>query len=385
MALEILNGIPPIDLFLEEQGVCTRYRTKTLVDHDGWDGIGDKAKKAKRMGHRASWDKHLHCIPETVYPCDDISPVINWERNMEIIEPDINIFTDGSKMNDEAGYGWAITSKNNVIDEGFEYLGNDEVYTSELAAIHDVCWWVINNKTSLKEKGQDKALIHTDSQSSLQAIFAPYIKSQLVLDCKNLINTCNQFMELGIQWVKGHSEITGNEFADFLAKSGAEKGGLVPEPPGPISKNKVKKAIKTYFDKKWQKRWDRTEHHRVSKRLLPKVDRKLCKILPKRDIHTIQEVVSHTTGHGMYAKFLRKQHSEIPITCKLCDEEGSIEDPVHIWFHCPRVHRDPERHELTLENIINLFKTYKVKQFIFDVNERWLENNIRNAEPDDTS
>jgi ribonuclease HI len=378
--LDIICGIPPIDLFLEETAICTRLRIKDLTGVDGWSGMGSKAGVPKRMGHRAIWDHHLEQIPESIFPCDDIPPVINWLRNMEVIEPDINIFTDGSKMEDDAGYGWAITSKNHVIDEGSEYLGNDEVYTAELSAIHDVCWWILNNQEYMEEKGLEKALIQTDSLSSLQAIFAPYIKSQLVLDCKNLIQRCNQRSELGIKWVKGHSGVVGNEFADYLAKNGAEKGGLMPEPPGPISKTKVRKAIRAYTDTRWQTRWDEIDPltHRVSRALLPKINRKLNKILPKMSKSRIRYLVGFATGHDLYAAWLFniEKYSDIDITCKICEEPESVEDPVHLWSECSRIHRDPERHEPTLDNFTNLIINYQIKDLIIDVNKTWLESRV---------
>ena len=41
----------------------------------------------------------------------------------------------------------------------------------------------------------------------------------MLLTC--LIDVCNK-IDLQIEWVRGHSDVTGNEYADVLAKGGTE-------------------------------------------------------------------------------------------------------------------------------------------------------------------
>ncbi|QQP37041.1 Uncharacterized protein FKW44_022335, partial [Caligus rogercresseyi] len=55
-----------------------------------------------------------------------------------------------------------------------------------------------------------------------------------------------------IEWCRGHNDITGNEFADYLAKSGAQSNNrkFVGVPP-----SYVKKTINDYFYKRWCDRY----------------------------------------------------------------------------------------------------------------------------------
>ena len=60
------------------------------------------------MGHRATWDKELNVVPETHWPCDDMTPIRNWNFN-GLVDEGLVIYTDGSKMNNRTGSGWAVT------------------------------------------------------------------------------------------------------------------------------------------------------------------------------------------------------------------------------------------------------------------------------------
>ncbi|KAJ8952583.1 hypothetical protein NQ318_004128 [Aromia moschata] len=60
--------------------------------------------------------------------------------------------------------------------------------------------------------------ICTDSQAALMAIESNKVKSQLVLDCKKILNdlaSCNRVI---LTWVPGHSGVPENEEADRLAR-----------------------------------------------------------------------------------------------------------------------------------------------------------------------
>ncbi len=53
--------------------------------------------------------------------------------------------------------------------------------------------------------------------------FAHYITSKLVLEIGNLITELGQNeYQIETEWIKGHANHTGNEYADCLAKMGVE-------------------------------------------------------------------------------------------------------------------------------------------------------------------
>ena len=365
-ALEILIGIPPLNLFLREQAIIARFRTKQLCDPDKWDGVGDVAKKLQRMGHRAIWDNELKAIPETEWPVDEINPIKNWTINSPSNTTEVSVYTDGSKINDCTGAGWAITKNNAVVAEGVEYLGDSSVFRAELTAIQCGLLWVKENLEKLKNSCSS-ITIYSDSKSGIQSIFAPYIKSQLVLDVALLLQTVKQTIDVSIQWVKGHDDNTGNELADMLAKKGTEQKGASVAPFLPVPRNEIKKAIKKRTDKLWQNKWAATEGCRISKKLLPTVARTNSKTIPKLGFKMVSDLAQITTGHGFFAAHMWYWDGEVDPTCKLCGE--GEESSLHIWQSCKAVEH-LRKDEINISNIINLFRQGVIGEVI-KTNKAW--------------
>ncbi len=93
-AMEVIFGLPPIDLFLQEVAMKTWLRIQPLLNPN-WDGVGDKGTV---VGHQARWGKQLHKIQTISLPRDNITPVPNWTHFDEVLDPDVVVYTDGSKM-----------------------------------------------------------------------------------------------------------------------------------------------------------------------------------------------------------------------------------------------------------------------------------------------
>ena len=209
------------------------------------------------MGFHAKWNQALNLLPMTGKPIDDLlDPVPNWLQYDNIgNNPDMTIYTDGSKIGEgDTGYGWLATIQDTIVEQENGNLGDNTVYKAELFAIYTSLQWL---KANIKEKYNyiKSCVIKSDSQASILAIIASPIKSSLVLMIKELMEDLKSEIKIGIEWIKGHSNQTGNEIADMLAKEGTKLTTYGCQPFLPISKATAKKPIEEYIYKLWQKRW----------------------------------------------------------------------------------------------------------------------------------
>ena len=181
------------------------------------------------MGHRATWDVELRKIPESSWPVDEILPVKNWAVNKPSEDASLNIYTDGSKIGERSGMGWAATAGDTVVMEDAAFLGDTSVFNAELTAMQSSLLWVKENVHKIKNC-HEGITIYSDSQSGIQSLFAPFIKSKLVQDVAILLQDVKKHVDIGIKWIRGHDNNTGNELADMLAKKGTEEGGKLSTP-----------------------------------------------------------------------------------------------------------------------------------------------------------
>jgi len=65
--------------------------------------------------------------------------------------------------------------------------------------------------------------ICSDSRAAIQALSAEKVSSQLVLECKTILETLSLENNIHLIWVPGHSDVPGNKEADQLARLGAHR------------------------------------------------------------------------------------------------------------------------------------------------------------------
>lgn len=321
--MEVVLGILPLDLHAEEIAAKTRLRTRDLLT-DTWDGIG-----TTKRGHRFLIDSTLGKIPSTNLPLDRTTRSMNWlELDVELEDPDITLFTDGSRMVEDSGAGWAAVHKDTVLAEESVYLGKTtSVFQAEVVAIERSVRWAIENL----DPGT-KVLIRSDSQAAIQALLQKSTSSKVVLSCKKVLKEAKENLRIGIRWIKGHADHTGNELADLLARNGScmTVASVPPEIPVPLST--VSMDIKAHFQAKWQRRWDAHPECRQTKIFFPKVKRGKIKKLAKLARPALNLLVQVCTGHALVAHHI-SQWTELEEPCEMCLEDD--ETTSHLFFECP--------------------------------------------------
>jgi len=144
-AMEVLIGLIPIDLYIKSTAEATRLRIRNKSTKDRWYGTGLVKGRMSNVGHRKVLDEAL---PDKSYPLMYIKPIVNWSTNQSIAIPGLSIYTDGSVMDNKAGYGWvAIDSNGGIVTTESNPLGRDiHIFNAELIAILTVCTTVVTRK-----------------------------------------------------------------------------------------------------------------------------------------------------------------------------------------------------------------------------------------------
>ena len=102
------------------------------------------------------------------------------------------------------------------LDSPGLHLGpNNSVFQAEVEAIRQA----VMEAAVLRV---ERLSIHSDSQAAIKSLRKGRANSKTVISC---IETINQFPgSISINWVKGHSQVDGNERADSLARAGTADG-----------------------------------------------------------------------------------------------------------------------------------------------------------------
>ncbi|QQP55763.1 Uncharacterized protein FKW44_000207, partial [Caligus rogercresseyi] len=348
--MEAVLGIIPLDLFLQAQATKSRWRTKHFLQ-DTWDGIGDLPK---RRGHRFSSDKLLTQL-QLNQSSDYIKGSRTWINNQEVNKPDIVIYTDGSKdENGNTGAGWAITRGDTSLHHSFVSLNKEAtVFQAEVFAIAQS----IETLTRM-EKPSANVVIRSDSQSAIAAILNPFTKSDVVKRCQKIMHEVKKEKKIHLDWCKGHSDVTGNEFADCLAKSGTESQNRKIVGTSP---SYIKKKVNDFFYAAWCNRYKKDQSMKHTHLMLEKPQQKIVKY----ERENLKLIVQAYTGHGPFLAHLSKWKKSTDGMCNVCMEETQSAD--HLINRCPAL--SYERHDSSQEEdevlrILKLMKCKKMKKII---------------------
>lgn len=270
-----------------------------------------------------------------------------WDDNEVVGISDIEVFTDGSKMDTGTGSGVFV---NSLSVEKFYKLGDENsVFQAEVLAISKAAEILINRDIRNKS-----ITIFVDSQAAIKAIASRQIKSKVVLDCRTLLNRLCDSNITTLSWVPGHSGHEGNEKADELARKGSESisQDAVANVYNPISSlyrtvDRITKAAAV-------DRWMTSEKCKCTKMFFPSYDAKKTKFLLQESKSSLCKLISIITGHNLLGKHAKRLGLAGNDSCRYCGCLDCSEDTQHILCQCEALARR---------------RMYILGSYVFDIEE----------------
>ena len=167
----------------------------------------------------------------------------------------MNVYNDGSKLNDQTGTGI-------FNEDGRQELNSLSFCLSNLATVFQAEIFAINQAAIYVQSLDNYKFIKffVDLQAALQALNKKDFSSWLVADTVHNLNLIPG--QVRLVWIKAHVGHLGNKTADTLAKTGTILDVISPVA---LPKQVTKQAIRFSIDKMWNLEWTQYNDGQQSK------------------------------------------------------------------------------------------------------------------------
>lgn len=341
--LEIIAGLPPIPIKLQEISTKTANRL-TLQGH--WDSNYVININGRHNSHAYAIDRIIAKIP--IFGCKIIDTIqdltildrrfkvsiVDRQQVISIIsnfkDTDWSVYTDGSKSDKHlTGAGFCVYHNNiEIFSQSYSLGTTPSVYQSEVFALHMACSWANLNVSS-------PGIIHflSDSQSAIQAINATRVRSRMIADIIEQLNSLGNKHKVDLSWVPGHEGITGNERADEKAREGSSQLPVGPEPFTPLDNTSINRELRNFLLRKHIKQYSNLNYSDKGKKPLLAYLNKYSYKLPHLSGIEIRQLTWTLSGHSPLAYFQYKCGNFSTPMCKQCNWEEETSE--HFLCECP--------------------------------------------------
>ncbi|MCP3663266.1 MAG: reverse transcriptase-like protein [Gammaproteobacteria bacterium] len=335
-ALENMLNLASLHVQAEAEAMLSARR---LLDNQTWGDFHNLS------GHREVRDRLFFRVVAASYQSDTMSRFVfdksfqtsiptrlEWQGNRAELLPDqvISCFTDGSRRHGRSGMGIFVPFCNQICDVAqTTQLGTlPSVFQTEVRAIQAGADLVLSLDATASP-----VVIYSDSQAAVKALSAPKIRSSLVLDCVQALNSLAAVTSVTVCWIPGHSSFAGNNKADALANQATATPYLGLEPVLPVTSGHIKREVKAWVQAAQTQLWVEREDCCQSKFFIKGPNIGLCRQLLALSRVNLKIVAELFTGHCPLARHLFIRHCAVSPICKYCEQDE--ETAWHFLAECP--------------------------------------------------
>ena len=221
------------------------------------------------------------------------------------------------------------------MTENFTLQGHHTVFQCEAHALHRASI-LLNDILSSPSLSEHRVIIYSDSQALIKALSNSYSISKTIIDLHNSLNITASTHSIMIEWVPGHKDHYGNEFADKLANIRVVEPNSVlstnqPHTPHTFFKNKVHNYIKNKKNKQWN-------DSNISQNTKPLVSAIVNHNLQgqhlfKLGFDVLKPLTRLITGHNNLNHFQNKIDFTTAPHCSFCEDDVH-ETAMHLICDC---------------------------------------------------
>ncbi|XP_023216250.1 uncharacterized protein LOC111618865 [Centruroides sculpturatus] len=318
-ALLVIAGTPPIDLVLKEKANCYRWRRGLpLILDDQMESMEYETKPKATM------------LPK-LYHRMAIMTAAEGESS------EINIYTDGSKVEDRVGASFLVEKEDKIIHyEQFRLDNRCSVYQAELLALLQAVKWCASSQNL------SSIIINTDSRAALQTLQQFTDTNQMALEMKTLIRV--NHLQIKFRWVKAHSGIRGNERADELAKEATQLEEIT---YSKIPISYVKRRLRQSTVEIWQEEWSNGRNGRHTFWLLPSVEERTRELRWLTPNFYLTQLLTNHCNTKDYLKRINK------VQDTLCVCGNGMHSLEHLLEECSKYEQERLQFQLQAKDVIH--------------------------------
>ena len=234
----------------------------------------------------------------------------------------VSIYTDGSKTEHHVGASMVVMEKFTETCIETQRLNTTcTVFQAELCGIAMAVEWIQRQR----QKSPSYA-INVDSKTALLAIANKSTTHPLAVAIRRKAIELSNSTSLKFHWVKGHAGLSGNERADYLAKTAASYNITIAYNAIPI--NRGKKLLEEYYTNIWNAIYINSSNASHTKQFIPTIHYRLSLSLWPNFILT-----QFLTNHGKFRAYLYKMKKKK--TSPICNcPEKAIQTAGHLMTEC---------------------------------------------------